>query len=356
MKRFITALAFSLAGIAGATACAPERPTHNAYVFSVYRREAMRSPFAARMNDYWKTYAGRPESADPDFYRNNGDLLRRAARRRGDRRMTAYMDRLDAYLQVSDALSLDAWDYPTRQELAARDSTLRSLLAAATAYKGRRLAPHYALLAMRANMLLGRDKANLLFWTSVAAKLPDGLWRDMCRNIYARALLGSGLRREACDIYAEQGDMQSISWCLRGYRNLAGIKKVYADDPSSPTLNYLVQDFVNNVQETIDSSTGGTPDAAWIRLKGAQPVPSADAGAFIALADSVLDAGKTPVPALWQSAAAMVAYLTGDMPQAISRARAAVSLDGTPRMKDNARCVRLLVEASAAPLDGSLSA
>ena len=66
MKRFITALAFSLAGIAGATACAPERPTHNAYVFSVYRREAMRSPFAARMNDYWKTYAGRPESADPD--------------------------------------------------------------------------------------------------------------------------------------------------------------------------------------------------------------------------------------------------------------------------------------------------
>ena len=356
MKRFITALAFSLAGIAGATACAPERPTHNAYVFSVYRREAMRSPFAARMNDYWKTYAGRPESADPDFYRNNGDLLRRAARRRGDRQMTAYMDRLDAYLQVSDALSLDAWDYPTRQELAARDSTLRSLLAAATAYKGRRLAPHYALLAMRANMLLGRDKANLLFWTSVAAKLPDGLWRDMCRNIYARALLGSGLRREACDIYAEQGDMQSISWCLRGYRNLAGIKKVYADDPSSPTLNYLVQDFVNNVQETIDSSTGGTPDAAWIRLKGAQPVPSADAGAFIALADSVLSAGKTPVPALWQSAAAMVAYLTGDMPQALSRARAAVSLDGTPRMKDNARCVRLLVEATAAPLDGSLSA
>ena len=83
MKRFITALAFSLAGIAGATACAPERPTHNAYVFSVYRREAMRSPFAARMNDYWKTYAGRPESADPDFYRNNGDLLRRALPSKG---------------------------------------------------------------------------------------------------------------------------------------------------------------------------------------------------------------------------------------------------------------------------------
>ncbi len=355
MRKFIIATIISLLPLADALACAPERPTHNAYMFSVFRRERMRSPFAEDMNNWWKAYADDLKSRETEYYRWNADTIRAIATRKGDKEMLEYMRWLDAYLKVSDGVSMDSWDYPTKEELAARDSTLHAMLAAAQAYKGRRMREQFALLTMRANMLLGRDKANMLYWTATASKLPRGVWRDVCRNIYARAMLNSGLRRAACEIYAEQGDMRSISWCMRGYRNLAGIKKVYADDPDAYTLLYFVQDFVNGLQETFDSYIQGRPDLDWVKTKGAQPVLTADAKAFVCFADDVLKEKKTSSPSLWQSAAAMVEYLLGDYEEALSRANAAVGMKGSRRMKDNARCIRLLVQATVAPLGGETS-
>lgn len=356
MKKFIIATIISLLPLADALACAPERPTHNAYMFSVFRRERMRSPFAEDMNNWWKAYADDLKSRETEYYRWYADTLRAIAGRNGDKDMLEYMRWLDAYLKVSDGVSTDSWNYPTREELAARDSTLHAMLAAAQAYKGRRMREQFALLTMRANMLLGRDKANMLYWTATASKLPRGVWRDVCRNIYARALLNSGLRRAACEIYAEQGDMRSIGWCMRGYRNLAGIRKVYADDPDAYTLLYLVQDFVNGLQETFDSYIQGQPDLDWVKDKGAQPVLTADAKAFVTFVDDVLKEKKTSSPCLWQSAAAMVEYLLGDYNEASRRANAAVGMKGSRRMKDNARCIRLLAQATVAPLGGETSA
>lgn len=355
MKKFIIATIISLVPLADAVACAPERPTHNAYMFSVFRRERMLSPFSEDMNNWWKAYADDLKSRETEYYRWNADTIRAIATRKGDKEMLEYMRWLDAYLKVSDGVSMDSWDYPTKEELAARDSTLHAMLAAAQAYKGRRMREQFALLTMRANMLLGRDKANMLYWTATASKLPRGVWRDVCRNIYARAMLNSGLRRAACEIYAEQGDMRSISWCMRGYRNLAGIKKVYADDPDAYTLLYLVQDFVNGLQETFDSYIQGRPDLDWVKDKGAQPVLTADAEAFVSFADDVLKEKKTSSPCLWQSAAAMVEYLLGDYEEALRRANAAVGMKGSRRMKDNARCIRLLAQATVAPLGGETS-
>lgn len=336
---------------AGASACLSEKPTHNAYVFSVFRREAVDAPFRYDMNDWWKRYGGEPESTDQAYYESNRERLRETAARHGEEAMAEYMDLLDAYLDVSRGISMDSWDYPTKEELARRDSTLRRILAACQGRKGGKAAGQFALMTMRANMLLGRDKANMLYWTATASKLPDGVWRDVCRNIYARALLNNGLTRQATDIYAEQGDMQSIRWCMKGYRNMAGIRKVYADDPDSPTLLYLVQDLVNNLQETLDTRAAG-PDAWRIGAIGTRTVEDTEARAFVSFADEVLKDGRTASPCLWQSAAAMIEYLLGDYAGASRRADEAVGLKGGARLKDNARCVRLLVRAAAAPLGG----
>ena len=336
---------------AGASACLPEKPTHNAYVFSVFRREAVDAPFRDDMNDWWKRYGGEPESTDQAYYENNRERLRETAARHGEEAMAEYMDLLDAYLDVSRGISMDSWDYPTKEELTRRDSTLRRILAECGGHQGGKTAGQFALMTMRANMLLGRDKANMLYWTATASKLPDGVWRDVCRNIYARALLNNGLTRQATDIYAEQGDMQSIRWCMKGYRNMAGIRKVYADDPDSPTLLYLVQDLVNNLQETLDTRAAG-PDAWRIGAIGTRTVEDTEARAFVSFADEVLKDGRTESPCLWQSAAAMIEYLLGDYAGASRRADEAVGLKGGARLKDNARCVRLLVRAAAAPLGG----
>ena len=121
MKRFIIAAIISAGFIADALACAPEAPTHNAYMFSVYRREKMKSPFAEDMNNWWKAYADDPASRDNEYYKQHADTLRAIARRRGDKHMLEYMKWLDEYLRISDGISMDSWDYPTKMELAARD-------------------------------------------------------------------------------------------------------------------------------------------------------------------------------------------------------------------------------------------
>lgn len=336
-------------------ACMPELPSHNSYMFSVFRRDALTSPFREDMNDWWKRYGGQPESTDENYYQYNHERIDSIARRNGDRQMLRYMSLLDAYLDVSEKISLDAWEYPTKQELASRDSTLHALLDACEEYKGGRMDKQYALMTMRANMLLGRDKANMLYWTATASKQPDGVWREMCRNIYARALLNSGLRRQACDIYAEQGDMQSIKWCMRKYRNMAGIRKVYSENPDSPTLLYLVQDLVNNLQETLDTRddspfrlhTGGTD---------IRKVADSEANEFLNFADEVIKEKRTQSPCLWQSAAAMIEYLMGNYDEAYRRAAQAVKMDGSQRMKDNARCIRMLAKATTMKLEGSSTA
>lgn len=237
---------------ARAGACAIEREDHNYYMFSVIQRDCMDPVYLGEIDNYWKAYAGQTDVPMSDFYKWRRDEVMAAARKKGDSQMIAYMKQLNRYLDVCNSVSQDVWEYPTKKEIALRKQTLLSVLNAAKAYKGTRLKSMYALLRMRANMMLGYDKVNSDYWTSTASKLTDSPWKEAMRNIYARSLLKEGQRMKACDIYASQGDMISIKWVARKYRNLAGIESIYADNPNAPTLIYLVQDFVNNVQTTID--------------------------------------------------------------------------------------------------------
>ena len=96
MKRFIIATIISAGFIADAVACAPEAPTHNAYMFSVFRRERMRSPFAEDMNNWWKAYADDLKSRETEYYRINADTLRAIAGRKGDKQMLEYMQEMNS--------------------------------------------------------------------------------------------------------------------------------------------------------------------------------------------------------------------------------------------------------------------
>lgn len=353
MKKFIFVSLFALALCADAWACVSEAPTHNNYMFSVFRRESMELPFSSGINSYWKNYAGDPSDNSPQYYKWYHDRIDSVARSRGDAAMLKYMQLLDRYLRVCDEVSLDSWEYPTMGQLVKRKSTLQYILKNAwTAVKsGSAMKEQNVLMVMRANMMLNYDQVNIDYWNSTASALPKGVWRDAARNIYARALYKTGKRLEACNIYAEQGDMQSIKWIMRKYRNLAGIKNVYASEPNAYSLLFLVQDFVNNVQETLDETTDGKVDADWVKMKGAEVIAGSEAKEFVAFADKVIAEGKTSSPCLWQSAAAMVEYLLGNTADASARIDKAMNMNGTQRMKDNARCIRLLVKAAVSPFD-----
>lgn len=360
MKRFSAFSTALLLSAASAFACGPECPTFNKYMFSVIpgERYAADAPFRKDMNAYWESYYGKAfENVWQSAYLENRDQLRLAAQKRGDKEMLTYMKWFDKYLEVSDDYTNDSWEYK-KLSATQRTQKLSSVLQAAKAYKGMKLRGQYALLVMRCNMLTGKSQQNVLYWESSAKSLPVGVWREAARNIYANALLRTGKALKACDIYVEQGDYASVRWAMRNYRSLAGIKSVFSQDKNAISLQYLVQDFVNNVQETIDSradlgsigelvgeraSTSDVKDA--VELVGGQAVFEDEARQFVAFALSAAADAGCKSPAMWQGAAAWVSCLLGDTESAWKAVEKAVAMDGTARMTDNARVIRLLVSS-----------
>ena len=68
-----------------------------------------------------------------------------------------------------------------------------------------------------------------------------------------------------------------------------------------------------------------------------------EAMAFVQFAVDAAANAKVKSPSLWLAAASMVDYLIGNSQRAIAEADKAVEADGTERMRDNARAIRLLV-------------
>lgn len=345
MKRFLICSLIAALPIVNASACVAEGPTHNRYMFSVYRHNALTDgpAFLYDIDRYWQTYTGNDGSSGVGFYKWNRDEIMSTARKKNDTAMIAYLTLFNRYFKTCEAYTEDAWNYPTKQEMAQRQKNFMEVLAATKAYRGTALRPQYVLLQMRANMMLGYNNANMALWNSTASRLAESPWRDAMRNIYARALLKSGQRTRACNIYAEHGDVQSIKTVMRNFRNLAGIRTIFAQNPNAPTLHFLVQDFVNNVQETLDQKAAGFDDAEWFKTIDAKQVYRKEAMAFVQFAVDASANANVKSPSLWLAAASMVDYLIGNNQRAIAEADKAVEADGTERMRDNARAIRLLV-------------
>lgn len=323
--------------------------THNYYLFSVFNRETMgQSLFTERLDAFWKNYT----NGLVDEWRWHDKEIYAYAQQKGDKDMVAYLDELKKYLDISDQLQ-ETWDYPTKEQLAERKQTLQNMIVKADAHRNGKMGVQWRLLRMRANMVLGKHQDNLTYWHNVASQLSPSVYKDMMQNIYAGALMNTGNRIEACNEFARQGDMLSMKWGMRKYRNIAGIKAIYAENPNMAVLSYLVQDFVNNAQETLDSYATDEEgnvipvDDEWMRMVDARVASKQDVDEFIGFAQKVLKEKKTDSPALWKAAIGELQYLYGHHDEAMKTLDEAVKMAGTQRMKDNARAIRLVASVGS---------
>lgn len=356
LRKFTSSLTLMLLAATTAHACVSEAPRHNSYLFSVFNRSLMGDRFTDATEKFWQRYVG---NADMPSYRWGGrEEVMNKAKKRKDVEMQTYCRRLNSYLD--NCVNFNAWDYPTKQQLANRAATLNNLLQASKAYQGKRLRAQYDLMRMRALLGLKRYQEGVNFWNATGKRMQPSVYRDMARNIYAGCLWRTGKKSQAIEVYAEQEDYQSLKYCVRGYRNLAGIQKVYASNPNSATLTYLVQDFVNNVQETMDVygarhmpfATGNETKAdldEWMKEIDAKNITTAEANRFISFARGVVAEGKTGVPCLWQAAIGCMEHQMGLYDKAKADLAKAMSLAGTQRMKDNARAIYAANSIFAAP-------
>lgn len=325
---------------------------HNNYMFSVFRREALRGTiYDNALNKFWEDYTDEKVYS----FEWSKDNIMETAKKKGDKEMIEYVTQLSRYVDISDDLK-ESWEYPTKEELQQRKADLKEMYQKAAAYKGTRLQGQWNLLLMRSNLLLGDHTANVNYWNQTASKLPQSDYKTLMENIYACALLHTGKQREAFDIYAKQGDIVSIKWAMRKYRNLAGIQRIYEEDPNSPCIPFLIQDFVNNFQETLDCN-GSDRDSYmedcgdWMDMIGQKLILRQEADRFITYANKVVSSGKTNTPALWQTAIGAVQFLSGQYIEAYNSLDKAVNMKGTDRMLDNARAIRMVASARSHTLN-----
>ena len=352
MKRFYISL-ISVITVVSAWACYGLPPTDNYYMFSVIDRKYFNESPQSSGTDFWDKYIGGESGAYESYSLANVDLkefnksknkIIRTAIKRKDTETINYLKLIIEYSQNNGGN--DGWDYPTKQQLAQRKVTLNRIKKAALAYKGTRYKNRYAYLVMRCNMTQKAHKDNIRYWEKVASKLKDNLFKVEMKNMYAGALYNIGQKEKACDIFVEMGDLTSIKYCVRKQRNLEGIKKEYAQNPNLPTLNFLVQDFVNNTQESIDCNY----DSEFNEELDTKTILKRESMNFIKFASKVLKEGKTKSPSMWEAARGFINYLYGNQEAAIKQLTNARTLAGTQRMKDNARaCLALAKTHEAQP-------
>ena len=154
MKGFLIISLIAALPLIDATACISEGNTHNRYMFSVFRHEAMTDgpAYLYDIDRFWQDYMGENGPIGVDYFKWNRDAILKTAKERNDQEMTAYINLLNRYFKACEDYARDAWSYPTKGDLAHRHQTFTDVLAAAKAYGGKALHPQYVLLQMRANM------------------------------------------------------------------------------------------------------------------------------------------------------------------------------------------------------------
>ena len=320
--------------------------TTNSYLFSMYEQKNFKNRVERICNDNWKAYLGSTE----EYFWFNADDAIKAARKKGDVLMVSYLQNLKKYLNCVDIEQRKQyeWNYPTPQDINAQKRDLQTVRTYAIGKTKTKLRSQHALLYMRCNMILGRHQDNINFWEQTASKFIETVYKDMMKNIYAGALYKSGRTAEAGEMFAEMDDYESLMTIYYKKRSFQAISQQYQQNPNAKVLPFLLQDFVNNAQEAEDAKTEGALGGK-LFIRDINQQESAQMQQFC---QKVVREGKTETPIMWQSAKAWLEYLAGKKQDALKDINTAMQMEGTQRMKDNARVLKFfMTTATAKPSD-----
>ena len=344
MRKFIvisllTALALPTFGCAWSD-------TTNAYLFSMYQQNNFKDRVERICNDNWRAHLGVTEE---DFWFNSDDAIK-AARKKKDALMVSYLQNLKKYLDCVDIeqRKQNEWDYPTPHDINVQRRDLQAVRTYALGKIKTKLRSQHALLYMRCNMMLGNHQDNINFWQQTASKYIETVYKDMMKNIYAGALYKTGHLTEAGELFAEMDDYESLVTIYYKKRSFQAIRQQYMQQPNAKILPFLLQDFVNNAQEAEDTKNeGNIGGKLFIR-----DINQQESQQMQQFCDLVVREGKTNIPVMWMSAKAWLEYLSGKKQEALKDINVAVKLEGTDRMKDNARVLKFFITtATAKPSD-----
>ena len=339
MKRFFTISI--LAAIAIRSMACMWVDNHNSYLFYACDKDDFKERTHQLTVENWKAYLG---LGSDDYFGFDAEEVAAAAREKGDQLMVSYAQQLQRYLDCVDVRQREQyeWNYPTQQERQQMQQTLRQVRTYAQGKLTSRLRSQHALLFMRCNMLLGNNGENVTFYEQTASKFIESVYKEMMLNIYAGALMKTGRGDRAGQIFAEQGDYESLMTQYYKRRSYQAISQEYERDPQSAVLPFLLQDFVNNAQEAADGDGMGK---LFVRSLTQQEVEQ-----MITLCSKAVREQKTQHPAMWQTAKAWMEFLFGKQQMAVADIQKATAMTDEQHLMDNARTINLYINAATQPL------
>ena len=317
--------------------------TDNYYLFSPYVGNNFRNRVEKICDDNWKAYLGSTE----EYFWFNADDVIEAAKQKGDALMVSYVQNLQKYLEC---VSIEGrkqyeWNYPSKEDIDAQKRDLQAVRTYALGKTKTKLRSQHALLYMRCNMMLGRHQENVTYWEQTASQFIETVYKDMMKNIYAGALYKTGREAEAGELFAEMDDEESLMTQFYKKRSYLAISQHYKQNPTSKVLPWLLTDFVNNAQEAVDAvgDEGVNIGKQFIR-----DINSQESWQMQQFCEMVVREGKTDCPILWKMAKAWLEFLAGKQKEAAKDILDASKLEGTERMKDNARVLMLYITTAQA--------
>ena len=137
---------------------------------------------------------------------------------------------------------------------------------------------------------------------------------------------------------------------MRNYRNPAGIRRIYKEDPNSPTLAYLLQYYVNGGYGWEYSYNRYNEDSNdfYANLRETEEFAQ-----FIET--EVLTNRNVSDKAMWKAAEAVLYFYAKKFDVAYKCAQEALKLNGSKRSRHSARCVAFLTSTRSRSLDEAYS-
>ncbi len=338
-----------LVSIPKATACGWD-VTDNYYLFYAFQGDrSNRTAIQAGLTEWWTNYAGTtitPEALDtlgtanPKVLSRSTNPIIRAAYRKNDKAMQQYLGLLCEYLNIAPNND-DSWYYPDKEELEAQRAGFANIAQRVARIPAGKYAAQYTLLRIRALFQAGMWQDVVKVWQQKGKSLPQSIFKDMAAGFYAGALRKLGSDEEAAEIYATLGDLHSATWCVHDGRNLGTIRRLYRQNPNSAAVRLLVQDFVNNTQETLDN----------INCEGCRlghngyisKVYTDEVKQFAVFAQEASANPAVEDPCMWLTAAAWSSYLNGEQDLGRTLIDRAMDARGSDFSRNDARIIRIVI-------------
>src|SRR5574344_140849 len=263
------------------------------------------------------------------------------------------MNYMRLFRQMHNISSADPWNYPDKKQIIANNRIWNNILnnASGRILTSKKPGSRYWLMAMRAAYYTHNKQMCQQLWNKYQSRFSENDIRMLAEGYLASYWYKDGEREKAREFYAGIGDLQSLRWCFKDDIGLKGIQKLYAETPNSVAFPYLIQDYVNSVDNDLHTADYYSDNSDSVRQAAKVEMKS-----FRTFVKGVLKENKVLNPALWKSAAAYFAYLLDDSKTALKELDEAEAMKGTDRMKENIRVLRFFVKSDDSGFDASFDA